>query len=387
MDDISFKAISDTLEKQGEAFETFKANHNAALAVERKEREDLEMRIERLGILSGGFKGRLGDAGPEFKAMNDFARNGGADWGQHNELKAMSIGSDPDGGYLVLPVMSQSMTSRLFDMSPMRRLARAETITTGDAFEEPDDRDEPGASWVGEAETRPDTDTPELGLIRIPLEEIYAMPKATQRLLDDASRDMGAWLETKLTDKFGRSEGTSFVTGDGIKKPRGFLTYPAVTTADATRPAGKLQYVASGAASTLGTDPATLLRSLMWKLRTPYRTGATWLMNSSTANSIDGLKDGQGQFLWRTGMTSGAPSSLLGYPVEIDEEMPDVGAGTFPIAFGNFKLGYIVVDRPGIKLLRDPFTDKPNVRFYAYKRVGGGLGNDDAIKLLKVAAS
>lgn len=270
----------------------------------------------------------------------------------------------------------------------MRRLARVETVTQGDAFEEPDDRDETGATWSGEADGRPTTGTPKLGKIRIELNEIYANPTATQRLLDDADRDLGMWLESKISDKFGRSEGAAFVNGDGLAKPRGFLTYPMVTAADSARPAGKLQYVPSGAASSFpASSPADVLKNLLWTLRAPYRAGAVWLMNSATASTIDKFKDGQGNYIWRDAIAAGTPPTLLGYPVEFDEGMPDIGANACPIAFGNFKLGYCIVDRPGIKLLRDPYTNKPNVNFYAYKRVGGGLTNDDAIKVLKIAAS
>ncbi|MGE0776459.1 MAG: phage major capsid protein [Sphingomonadaceae bacterium] len=380
-----FVEIKDLLDRQSEAFEAFKSDFSERLAGESKARTDLEKRLGR-----PGFEPQHSEAAAttEMKAIGNFVRSGAADWSQDAELKAMSVGSDPDGGYLVTPYLSQSMTTRLRDMSPMRQLARVETMTTGDAFEEPDDRDEVGASWVGETESRSDTDTPQLGMIRIPLDEIFAQPKATQRLLDDTNRDLGAWLESKLTDKFGRSEGEAFVTGNGIKKPRGLLSYTATTEADTVRAAGKLQYVPTGAASAFPTSaPGDVLKTLMWTLRTPYRTGAVWTMNSNTASVVDKFKNGSGDYIWRDGMLAGSPPSLLGYPVYLDEEMPDIGAGEFPIAFGNFKLGYIIVDRPGIKLLRDPYTDKPHVKFYGYRRVGGGLANDDAIKLLKVAAS
>lgn len=382
---MSNTEIKDLVVEMGEGFEKFKAHYDAKCDKLQREVEDLELRYQRTGSLGTGWQA---DGGPEHKAVNGFVRNGGADWTQDSEIKGMSIGSDPDGGYLVLPVMSANMTQRLHDTSPMRQLARIETINVGDAFEELDDRDEAGATWVGEQEARPATDTPQLGKIRIELNEIYAMPEASQRLLDDADRDLGLWLEGKLVDKFGRSEGAAFVTGDGLKKPRGFLDYAKSTDADATRTPGTLQYVASGGASDFASsNPGDQLKSLMWSLRAPYRSGAVWLMNSATASKIDKFRDSTGDYLWRPGMTSGAPPSLLGYPVEFDEGMPDVGANAFPIAFGNFKLGYTIVDRPGIKLLRDPYTNKPNVRFYAYKRVGGGLANDDAIKVLKIATS
>lgn len=296
----------------------------------------------------------------------------------------MSVGSDPNGGYFVMPAMSAGLTKKLFDSTPMRQLARIETITAGDAWIEDVDFDEPDAVWVGEKEARPETDTPRVGQLRVEVEEIYANQKVTQRLLDDSGRDLGGWLEAKTSDKFIRSEGTAFVTGDGFKKPFGFLKAPIVVTADATRPFGSLQYVPGGDASLVTADG---LRALMWAVRAPYRTGSTWLMNSATASLIDKLKDGQGQYLWRSGMTAGAPDTLLGYPVAFSEDMPDVGAGNYPVAFGNWQLGYVIIDKAGVKYLRDPFTNKPNLMFYAYKRVGGGVANSEAIKLLKIATS
>lgn len=383
-----FDEIKSLIEQQGEAFEGFKAKHadlERELANERKEREALELRLSRAG---GGSVSTVdsGALGAERKAVNAFVRNGAQDWTQDAEIKAMSVGSDPDGGYLVLPQLSASMTTRIRDVSPMRMIARVEPMATGDVFEEPDDRDEAGATWIGETAARTATDTPTLGMIRVPLQEIYAMPVATQRLLDDSNRDLGAWLEGKLTDKFARTEGAAFVNGNGIGKPQGILSYTTTTEADTVRDAGVIQHVVTGHASSFASsNPADVLRSLVWTLRTPYRTGAVWLMNSATASTIDKFKDGQGQYIWRDGLTAGQPANLLGYPVYIDEEMEDIGAGNTPVAFGNFQQAYIIVDRPGIKLLRDPYTNKPHVNFYAYTRVGGALANDDAIKLLKVS--
>jgi HK97 family phage major capsid protein len=275
------------------------------------------------------------------------------------------------------------MTKKLFDATPMRQLARVETITTGDAWEEPIDASDVEAVWVGESKARPATETPDLKMFRVPVPEIYALQPVTQRLLDDSGFDLGGWLESKITDKFGRSEGAAFVSGNGDGKPRGFLDYDSVATADATRDWGKLQFIKSGDAALVTADG---LRDLTWGLRAPYRAGATFLMNSNTANSVDKLKNENGDYIWRSSMTAGAPNSLLGYPVEFDETMPDIGANQFPIAFGNFKLAYVIVDKAGIRFLRDPFTDKPRVQFYAYRRVGGGLANSEALKLHKIAA-
>jgi HK97 family phage major capsid protein len=212
--------------------------------------------------------------------------------------------------------------------------------------------------------------------------ELYALQPVTQRLLDDASFDIGKWVEGKIADKFARSEGTAMVTGNGIGRPRGFLAVPTDVADDGTRAWGKLQYVVSGAAASIVADA---LRNQYWALRAPHRKNATWLMASATANLVDKLKDSAGDYLWRNGMTSGAPPSLLGRPVEFDENMPAVGAGTFPIAFGDWLRGYLIVDKAGIKTLHDPYTSKPNVLFYAYRRIGGDVANYDAIKLMKIS--
>jgi len=295
----------------------------------------------------------------------------------------MSVGSDPDGGYAVLPQLSETMTAKLYDDVPMRRLARIETITSGSEFIEPVDKDEVASGWTGETESRSETDHAELAMLKVPLREVYALPKATQNLLDDASWDVGGWLERKIIEKFGRDEATAFVSGAGVDRPRGFLTYATATTADATRAWGTIQHVISGAAATITADG---LRDLYWSLRAPYRRTAIWLMASATANAIDRLKDGNGQPIWRDGMTAGAPPSLLGLPVEFDETMPAVEAGALPIALADWKRAYLIVDRPGVKMLRDPYTSRPFVKFYSTKRVGGGLANSEAIKQLKISA-
>lgn len=296
---------------------------------------------------------------------------------------AMHSGSDPDGGYFVTPAVSSTMTRRLYDESPMRRLARVETITAGKSWVEPLDLGEPEAKWVGERSERPATASPGLGNLEVPVHELFANLPVTQQLLDDAGFDLGSWIETKITDKFVRSESAAYLTGNGVVKPRGLLTYPTAATDDAARPWGTLQTLNSGGASSITADA---LIDLVWKLRQPYRSGAVFTMNSNTAAVVDKLKDGQGNYLWRQSYVLGAPATLLGYAVEIEEGMPDVAAGSTPIAFGNFKLGYVIVDRLGIQFLRDPFTAKPNVSFYAYRRVGGGLANSEAIKLMKIAA-
>jgi HK97 family phage major capsid protein len=368
-DEVLQEAIQE-IKNIGENVGTMRTNLEARM-------DDIEKKVNR-GKL-GGNGNRSADADAEYKALGKFVRNG-----DDAELKTMSVGSDPDGGYLTLPVMSPTMTKKLFDQTPLRQMARVETITTGDAWEEPIDASDIDATWVGEMDTRTPGQTPQVGMLRVPVQEICALQPITQRLLDDSGFDIGGWVQGKITDKFARTEGTAFVGGDGFKKPRGFLSHNIVVTSDATRKWGDLQYIPSGDAEEIGADA---LRSLVWGVRAPYRADSQWLMNSTTASLLDKLKNGQGDYLWRNGMTAGAPDELLGYPVQFSEDMPDVGSNAYPIAFGNWKLGYLIVEKVGLKLLRDPFTNKPMVQFYAYRRVGGDVANSEAIKLLKVAAS
>ncbi|MEY4967214.1 MAG: hypothetical protein RL274_2797 [Pseudomonadota bacterium] len=332
------------------------------------------------GPAGAGLSGTLAEARG---GLATFARSGDMEpLNQMAEHRAMTAGSDPSGGYFVIPTLSDSMTTRIFDENPMRRLSRVVSITSGDTFEEPLDMDEADASWVGEQSTRTKGDDPEVGKLIVPLHEIYALQTISQKLLDVSNYNLGAWLEAKISDKFGRTEGLAFVSGDANNRPRGFLALDTDTTADITRDEAKLQHVVSGGASTITADG---LRNLYWAMRAGHRKNSTWLMASSTANAIDKLKDGNGDYLWRSGQTAGAPNSLLGLPVEFSEDMPAVEANAFPIALGDWQKGYTIVDQVGIRLLRDPFTDKPNVLFYAYKRVGGGVANTDAIKLLKIS--
>jgi HK97 family phage major capsid protein len=317
------------------------------------------------------------------KAIRAFAKND-----DFSELKDMSVGSDPDGGYTVIPQFSKQIQDRMWDQSPVLGLCRQVELGSGGSFEEPRERSDMDAGWVGEKDPRPATASPGLALLDVPLNELEASPMITQRLLDDSEFDLGAWLTRKIGDKFGRTAAAAIINGNGVKKPRGFLSYPCTTDTDFVRADGSLQYVPTGNASGFASsNPADAIRDLYWSMRAVHRSKGNWLMASATANVIDKFKDGQGNYLWRESTTVGLPPTLLGRPVEFDENMPSVASGSFPLAFGNFGDGYIVIRRPGIKMLRDPYTQKPNVLFYAYQRLGGQVANFDAIKLLKVASS
>lgn len=339
--------------------------------------------------IGGGAGGNRNDGNlaAELKALASFARTGKDDELQ-NIQASMSVGTDPDGGYFVLPALSDTMTKKLFDSVAMRRLARVVTITAGASWKEPIDLGEPAATWVGESQARPTTATPSIGMLEVPVREIYSLQPVTQGLIDSVGFDLGGWLNDKLSDKFSRSEDKAFISGDDVLEPQGLLTAPKSSAADDSRAWGTIQFKVTGAASGFpSSNPADVLKTLLWSLRAPYRNGASWLMSSSTMAEIDKFKDANGQYLLRPGLTAGAPTTLLGYPVEVDEDMPDIAANAFPVAFGNFRLGYVIVDRVGLRVLRDPFTSKPSVLFYAYRRVGGAVANSEAVKLLKVAAS
>lgn len=303
------------------------------------------------------------------------------------EKKAMSVASDPDGGYLVAAEMAERIVARLQETSPIRQIASVMTVTA-DAVEGMLDLGEAAAGWVGESEARAETATPQIGLWRIPVHELYAEPRVSQKLLDDASFDVEAWLAQKLAEKMGRAENAAFVAGSGAGSPRGFTTYATAAVADAGRPWGTLQHVATGAAGAFAaSDPGDVLIGLTYALKAGLRAGARFVMARATAAEVRKLKDtSSGQYLWQPGLAAGSPASLLGYPVVEAEDMPAIGANSLSIAFGNFREGYAVVDRQGIRTLRDPYTAKPQVKFYTTKRVGGDVLDFDAIKLLKFGA-
>lgn len=365
----------------GRGFEEFKRAHVARV-------DEIEKRLARMASFGGsaGMKAGGTVTSEAAAALGAFVRRG-----DEAELKAMAVGADPDGGYLVSPALSESLIVKSFDVSPVGRLARRVTIGAGDAYEEPIDADEAGAAWVGETAARPATTTPELQLLRVPVHELYSLQPVTQRLLDDSRFDVGAWVTEKISSKFAREFGAAFVRGDGVARPRGLLSYPTSTLADGVRPWLTIQHVNTGEAAsfpaaTTTVSPADCLIDLVHALRAPYRPNARWTMNRTTAGVVRKLKDSEGRFVWADAR-EGQPATLLGYPVELDEEMPNVQAGAFPIAFGDFQAAYTIVEKPGVRLLRDPYSSKPNVLFYAYGRIGGGLANGEAIKLLRVAAS
>jgi HK97 family phage major capsid protein len=294
------------------------------------------------------------------------------------EYKAMSVGSDPDGGLLVPTAISNRIITKVYETSPIDELATHETVSS-DALEIPVDTDEAGAGWVGETEARPETSTPQVGVQRIPVFEIYAKPKATQQLIEDAGIDIEAWLGRKVAEKFARMRALAFISGSGIKQPRGILTY-APGSAGVR---GTIAQVASGDANLL--TPDGLIR-LSFAIKDKYLANANWLMKRGSVASVMLFKDTQNQYIWRPGLTAGQPQMLLGYSIRRADDLPAVAAGALPVAFGDFGAGYTVVDRLGIRVLRDPYSSKPFVEFYTRARVGGDVVDFEAFALQVVSA-
>lgn len=290
------------------------------------------------------------------------------------DQKALSVGSNPDGGYLVPTAQSSRIVQMIRESSPIRRLATVETIGTAE-LEIPIDVGDLDCGWVGEEQARPETGTPQTGIQKIPVWEIYAKPRATAKLLEDAAINMEQWLAGKIGDKFGRVEATSFVIGNGVNKPRGILSYPGGNGR------GKILRKKSGHATLITADAIV---SMPYQIKSAYLANAVWLMKRSTVLAVMLLKDQQNQYLWRPGLTTGQPSTLGGFNVEMGDDMPVVAGGALPIAFGDFRRGYTVVDRLGITTLRDPYSAKPFVEFYSRKRVGGDVVDFDAFALMEI---
>lgn len=375
---------ADILNQLNASFSQFKQDQSSQVQELRAGLDDVNQTLAALRIGGGGGAPdpNAATATIERKALSSFTRKG--DESGFAEVRAaMRIESDPDGGYTVYPAVGDTIQRKLFDVSPIARLARTVTINEGDSYEEPWDPSDIGAEWVGETEDRPALDSSKLKKLSIPVREIYTNQVVTQRLLDDTNFALGEWLEAKISDKFSRAEGAAFVSGDGILKPKGFLSYDTATISDGARDWGTIQHVNTGASGAFGTDPADAIMDLVYSLRAPYRPNARFLMNLATAGVVRKFKDADGRYMWADSIASGMPPTLAGFPVELDEEMPDIGANSLSIAFGDFNQAYLVVQKPGLRLLRDPYTNKPHVVMYAYRRVGGGLANSEAVKLLR----
>ena len=324
---------------------------------------------------------------PHQKAFAAYLRSGDDDGlrGLDMEGKAMSSAVAADGGYLVDPQTSNMIRSTLSATASIRAVANVVQFEAT-SYDVLVDHAEMGAGWATETDPATESGTPQIDRISIPLHELSALPKASQRLLDDSAFDIEAWLATRIADKFARSEAAAFVEGDGVDKPQGFLTAPVVANGGWSW--GSLGYVATGADGGFdAANPADAIIDLVYALGAEYRASGTFVMNSKTAGAVRKIKDADGRFLWSDGLTAGEPARLLGYPVLVAEDMPDIASGSMAMAFGDFSAGYTVAERPDLRVLRDPFSAKPHVLFYATKRVGGAVSDYAAIKLLKFGQS
>ena len=320
---------------------------------------------------------------PHRAAFGAYLRTGEDDGlrGLGLEGKAMSTTVAADGGYLVDPQTADRVRGVLGATASLRAIASVVAVDAG-SYDVLIDHAEPGAGWAGETAARAETGTPQIDRIPMALHELSALPKASQRLLDDSAFDIEGWLAGRIADTFARSEAAAFVSGDGVDKPRGILDYPQVD--DDSFAWGSLGYVATGTAADFdAANPADAVIDLVYSLGAPYRAGARFVMNSRTAGALRKLKDADGRFLWTDGLSAGEPARLMGYPVLIAEDMPDIATDACALAFGNFEAGYTIAERPDLRVLRDPFSAKPHVLFYATKRVGGAVSDFAAIKLLK----
>ncbi len=319
------------------------------------------------------------DGAPHQKAFDAYVRSGEDDGlrGLEMESKSLSTAVNSDGGYLVDPQTAETIKSVLNSTASIRSIASVVNVEAN-SFDVLIDHTDVGAGWADENSAAAETGTPAIDRISIPLHELSALPKASQRLLDDSAFDVESWLAGRIADKFARAEAAAFINGDGVDKPKGILTHG--TMADDSWAWGRLGYVPTGIDG--GVD-ADAIVDVVYALGAQYRVNGTFVMNSKTAGLIRKLKDSDGRFLWSDGLAAGEPARLMGYPVLIAEDMPDAATDSFSIAFGDFQAGYTIAERPDLRVLRDPFSAKPHVLFYATKRVGGDVSDFAAIKLVK----
>lgn len=352
-----------------------------------KEQDDRMTKLDRKSMISGARPALATAASveaPHQKAFEAYLRSGEDD-GLRDlpmEGKSMSTAVAADGGYLVDPQTSATVQSTLAATASIRAIANVVNVEAT-SYDVLIDHTEMGAGWATENDPTSETGTPQIDRITIALHELSALPKASQRLLDDSAFNIDEWLAGRIADKFARSEAAAFVNGNGVDKPTGFLTAPQVD--NDVWVWGNLGYVVTGSDGDF--NGADSLIDLVYGLGAEYRANGTFVMNSKTAGAVRKLKDNDGRFLWSDGLVAGEPARLLGYPVLIAEDMPDIGTDATAIAFGDFGAGYTVAERPDLRVLRDPFSAKPHVLFYATKRVGGAVSDFAAIKLLKFGLS
>jgi len=357
---------------------------NAALDEQKRRLDALAVKAARPPIGAGG-EGAGAAADEHKSAFHAYVRAGRDDGMRRLEEKALTVGTPSEGGYLVPDETESEIMRRLAAVSPIRRIAAVRQVS-GSVYRKPYSVSGPQVGWVAETAARPQTTAPTLAELTFPTMELYAMPAASATLLDDAAVNIDQWIAEEVETAFAEQEGAAFVVGDGIAKPKGFLA--ETTVAETSWMWGKLGYLVTGAAGALpSTNPSDVLVDFVYTLKAGYRQNASWVMSRKTQAAIRKLKDADGNYLWQPPATAGVDATLMNFPLVEAEDMPAIANGSLSVAFGDFRRGYLVVDRLGVRVLRDPYSAKPYVLFYTTKRVGGGVQDYDAIKLLKFSAS
>jgi HK97 family phage major capsid protein len=302
-----------------------------------------------------------------------------------DERKAMTSGSDNEGGYLVTPDLSGRIVQKIYETSPMRQVASQQTIGTNELDGLYDTDEAASGGWVSETGARAASASPTLGKYKIPVNEVFAMPEATQQLLDDANIDVEAWLGNKVADKLTRVENAAFVTGTGVGQPRGFTTYTNVATADASRTWGQLEMMKTTVNGDFAaSSPADILFNLIAAFKNGYLNNATWATTREVVAKIRKFKESTtNAYMWQPGLQQGQPEQLLGYPIIKFQDMPALSSNSVSLALGDFQMAYQIVDRQGFRVLRDPYTNKPYVRFYTTRRTGGQVVQFEALKFIQ----
>lgn len=345
-----------------------------------QEQEDRMLRAQRVPIGNAESDEREAKA-----ALDAYVRKGRTDGYTELQQKGMSVGSEADGGYLVPEATETEILQAMKSDSPIRSLASNITISTA-VYKRPFALSGVGAGWVAETDPRPETTSSQLTELNYPTMELYACPAATKQLLDDSAVDIDNWLASEIYAAFAEQETRAFVTGDGTVSPKGFLAYPQQPASTASF--GQIGYIATGIAGDFDpSEPADVLLDLVHTLGQKYRRNGTFLMNRTTLSRVRRLKTADGDYLWQPRLGETLETNLLGFPVAECDDMPDIAAGSASIAFGDFRRAYLIVDRQGVQILRDPYSSKPYVLFYATKRVGGGMSDFNALKLLKFGVS
>jgi len=358
---------------------------NGALDAQMKRIDELALKSARPSLDSSRVHHSDNTAREHKSAFDTYVRSGEASALRQIETKSMSAGSNADGGYLVPSELEHEIGQRLAAISPIRAIASVREISGG-IYKKPFMTAGPGTGWVGETDSRSQTTSPTLDALSFPAMELYAMPAATATLLDDSAVNIDEWIASEVELTFAVQEGAAFVNGDGSSKPKGFLNYD--TVANTSWVWGKLGTVATGTSAAFpDTDPSDVLVDTIYALKAGYRQNGAFVMNRKTQAMIRKFKDTGGAYLWQPPAQAGGRASLMTFPLVEAEDMPDIAANSLSIAFGDFKRGYLIVDRLGVRVLRDPYSAKPYVLFYTTKRVGGGVQDFDAIKLVKFAAS